>query len=219
MSIQAIKVFVADDHQIVRWGIEKSLEHETDIVIVGESASGFALISEIVVKKPDVLLLDIKMSGLDCLDLLRKISQMSIAVKVVIISAETNGGVLFEGLELGISGYLHKEDALGSTLPSYIRLVMNGELVFSEDVRRTLDSQAKRRDTDLTPGQLEVLILHARGLEAVAIAEKTGRKMNAIYQMRSRICAKLAVETMQQAVLKAISMGLVLSHEIGGNLV
>jgi DNA-binding NarL/FixJ family response regulator len=213
-----IKVLIADDHDMVRWGMKAVLGEAPDIVVVGEASSGFGLYADIVCLMPDVLILDLMMPGLDCLALLKQISQMRSGPAVIVVSARLDTVILLRGLEIGLSGYLLKEDALGKSFVRHVRTVANGDLTFSESARRVLE-QKSRQESGLTAAQLEVVVLMANGYEAREIAEKTGRSMTAIYNMESRIREKLGVETGRQVVLKAIALGLVLEHEVASKLV
>lgn len=213
-----IKVFIADDHDMVRMGMRTVLGEVEDIVVVGETNSGFGLYADIVCLMPDVLVLDLMMPGLDCLELLKQISQMKSGPGVIIVSARLDTVILLRGLEMGLSGYLLKEDALGRSFVRHVRMVANGDLTFSDAARRVLE-QKSRQESGLTPAQLEVLVLMGNGCEEREIAEKTGRSMTAVYNITKRIREKLGVETNRQAVLKAIVMGLILDHEVASKLV
>ncbi|MFC1906451.1 response regulator transcription factor [Chloroflexota bacterium] len=126
-----IRVFLIDDHQVVREGLQHMLEQEEDMVVVGQNASGEEVMSQVERLSPDIILMDIKMPGTDGIELTRQLREKQFPCSIIMLTLYDE--YLAEAIEAGASGYLLK-DAKRTELAHAIRQVHQGEMVISESI-------------------------------------------------------------------------------------
>jgi DNA-binding NarL/FixJ family response regulator len=213
-----IRVFLADDHDVVVRGLQDILNEHDDMEIVGTATSGAGLIEKIVQAEPEVILLDVKMplfNIFEAIDDLKRLAEREGLFggelpSIILVTSLLDPYLARKAYDDGIAGYLLKEDALSKRLPSAIRMVAANCSAFSEAVQDVLDSpNSTRGQVTFTADQFEILCLMVHGLSSTQIAEVTGRNVNALYMIQHRIRLKLDVETNSQAVTRAIQQRLV----------
>jgi DNA-binding NarL/FixJ family response regulator len=206
--MKSIKVFLADDHHLIRDGINNLLEGFSGIEVVGEAADGEEAYRQVLSLEPDVLILDVELPSLNGVELTEKLRAESPGVKILALSAYKNKTYISEMLALGASGYLVK-DEVPKRLVDAIRGVAQGEQGWvSREVAQVLSRMALNENSDdqLTDRESEVLSHVVDGKTnreigyALDISEKTVEKhLHSIYNkldVRSRVeAAVLAVET------------------------
>ena len=213
-----IKVLIVDDQELVRTGFRMILEAHDDIDVVAEAADGEQAIALATQTWPDVVLMDIRMPGLDGLEATRRLLSNNGDVHVLILTTFDSDEYVYEALKAGAAGFLLKS-APSARLVEGVRLVASGEALLAptltkrliaEYVRRpvaseTLPDQLKR----LTERELEVLRLMARGLSNAEIAAEFVVGAATVKTHVNRVLQKLGVRDRVQAVVLAYECGLV----------
>jgi len=223
-----IRMLIVDDQALVRAGFRLILETQPDIEVVGEASDGQGAIDEVERCSPDVVLMDIRMAGMDGITATKALvggtdSTPVRNLRIIILTTYELDEYVFEALEAGASGFLLK-DVPPEELIHAARVVAGGEALLSPSVTRrlisefTVRSQARatapvdRRLDVLTPRERDVLELMARGLSNSEIAEAAFVSENTVKTHIARIFDKLAVRDRVQAVIAAYDAGLVLRN-------
>jgi DNA-binding NarL/FixJ family response regulator len=220
-----IEVLLADDQALVRGGFRALLDAEEDIAVVGEAGDGRQAVSLTRQKKPDVVLMDIRMPGLDGLEATREVaSDAALAdVRIVILTTFELDEYVFEALRSGASGFLVK-DTEPVDLLAAVRLVANGEALLSPSVtRRVIEEFASRAKQpppsealdELTEREREVMALVAEGLSNEEIADRLVVSPATAKTHVSRAMVKLGARDRAQLVVLAYEHGLVRPGWVG----
>ena len=191
-------VVIADDHVLFRQGLRSVLERAGDLAICGEAAEGDAALALIAEEKPTVAILDIRMPGLDGLEVARRAVAASPATGLVILSMHDDEELLDEALTIGIRGYVLKDDAVAEVV-SCVRTVAAGGTFVSPRLTRVLLAQRTARQHDgqvvdrLTRTERQVLQLLAEGRSSRQIAETMCVSVRTAESHRYHICQKLGI--------------------------
>jgi len=216
-----IRVLLVDDQSLVRMGFRMILEAETDITVVGEAGDGAAAVSMAAALRPDVVLMDVRMPGVDGIDATAAITAAGGAAKVLILTTYDLDHYVYAGLRAGASGFLLK-DAPPADLLAAIRTVADGAAVLAPSTtRRLIDrfvpllpdpERAARRDSllePLTDRERDVFRLLARGRSNREIASELFLSESTIKIHVGHILAKLNLRDRVQAVVQAYESGLI----------
>lgn len=210
-----VRVVVADDQLLLREGIAKLLESDPRIAVVGRGSNGQDAIDLARKLQPDVVLVDIRMPGVDGIQAIREIKSQLPTIRVVILSSFVYDGYVIEGLMAGADGYLLK-DASPSALISGVMAVAAGEQVIEPGVARHVADMLSKQNQGrsgcydgLTPRELQMLAMIARGFVAKEIAHTLHISEKTVRNHVSNIYRKLDIYDRSQAVLYAIKKGLV----------
>jgi DNA-binding NarL/FixJ family response regulator len=215
-----VRVLLADDQPLARAGLRTLLESGDDIEVVGEAASGAEAVERARQAHPDVVLMDIRMPGLDGLEATRRIvaDERLAGVRVVILTTFDLDEHVYEALRVGASGFLAKDVDPGE-LRHAVRVVARGDALLSPGVTRRLIAEfaarpaaeppAARRLEVLTGREREVLALVGEGLSNDDIAQQLYMSPATVKTHVSRIMSKLAVHDRAQLVVVAYETGLV----------
>ena len=214
VSDQPIRILIADDHPVFRFGLRALLESQSDMVVLAEAESGEESVQMVESLQPDVVLMDVNMLGLNGIEATRQITAINSETAVLIITMFDDDTV-FTAMQAGARGYLLK-GAQGDETLRAIRAVANGEVIFSPGVAEHMMLYFSRGmkttpDTpfpDLTPRECEILELLAQGLTNMAIAEKLVLSPKTIRNKVSNIFSKLQVATRSEAIIRARNAGL-----------
>lgn len=208
---EPIKVLIADDHPVVRQGLRTFLSVQEDIEVVGEAADGAEAITVAEKLDPDVILLDLKMPGVDGQAALGELRARGVRARVLILTSVTERGHVLPAVRTGAAGYLYK-DVDPQALVQAIRAVHDGHVLLAPEaadaVLRTDGSAEEARLTALTEREREVLIQIALGrsnreiARALVVSEKT------VKTHVSNLFIKLGVQDRTQAALYAVRHGL-----------
>jgi DNA-binding NarL/FixJ family response regulator len=214
-----IRVALADDQALVRSGFAALLDAEDDITVVGEAADGNEAVRLAEREKPDVLLMDIRMPGLDGISATRRIaaSPALTAVHVVILTTFELDEYIFDGLRAGAAGFLVK-DTDAAELIKAVRVAAAGESLLSPTVTRrviaefatrTRDARPVRGIGELTSREREVLTLVASGMSNEEIAQQIYVSQSTVKTHAARAMMKLGARDRAQLVVLAYEAGLV----------
>jgi DNA-binding NarL/FixJ family response regulator len=210
-----IRVLIADDHPLFREGMRGRLERAADIEVVGEAASGEEAVEMAKSLEPDVILMDIKMPGMNGIDATREILRTNQQVGVLVLTMFEDDDSVFAVMRAGAKGYLLK-DSRGEGVLHAIRSVASGEAVFGPGVAERIigffsaprPSVAQRAFPELTEREEEVLSLVAEGKSNQEISRKLFVSLKTVRNHVSHILLKLQVADRTQAVIRAREGGL-----------
>jgi DNA-binding NarL/FixJ family response regulator len=216
----SIRVLLADDQTLVRSGFRELLERADDIEVIGEVSDGAAALEHVRAGRPDVVLMDIRMPGVDGLEATRRIAadRELAEVRVIILTTFDLDEYVFEALHAGASGFLLK-DVEPDDLRSAVRVVAGGDALLSPSVTRRLITEfasqpGRERHSpaelaELTEREREVLALVAGGLTNDEIAARLVISPATVKTHVSRILLKLDARDRTQLVVIAYESGLV----------
>jgi NarL family two-component system response regulator LiaR len=208
-----IRVFIADDHAIVRKGIGAVLEIVPDIDVVGEAEDGREAVAQVEALRPDVILMDLVMPEIDGIEAIRRIKDRQPEARILVLTTFAGEDKIFPAIKAGALGY-HLKDSHPEELVRAIRQVHRGESslhpVIARKVLEELSHPSERPPTPdpLTPREVEVLRLVAQGLENWEIAEKLVITEATVRTHVSNITGKLHVASRTQAALYALREGI-----------
>ncbi|MHB1939304.1 MAG: response regulator [Candidatus Dormibacteria bacterium] len=205
-----IRVIIAEDHTLVREGTREILEREQDIQVVGEAARGDDAVRQALEHNPDVLLMDMRMPGMNGIEATREVTAQAPSVKVLILSAHEDEDYVREALAVGASGYLLKT-APGRELVEGIRAVASGSTILSPELTRKLAQvrlEPARASDRLSSREFAVLRLIAQGRANKEVALELGISLRTVEGHLHNIFEKLRVGSRTEAVVHAVNHGL-----------
>lgn len=207
-----IRVLIVDDHQIVREGLRTLISEEADIEVVGEAADGAEGVALTLALRPDVVLMDLIMPGLDGIEAMRRLQQTDTAWHVLVLTNFADDESVREALRVGAVGYLLK-DVLRDELIQAIHAAAKGQPYLHPEAQRRLIQQIVQPPQpsstfDLTPREHEVLSLISQGKSNKEIARELHITEGTVKGHVSSIMAKLGVSGRTQAALLAVQHGL-----------
>jgi len=209
---------VVDDQLMVRAGIAAIVDGEPDLEVVAEAADGAAALEVAARVRPDVVLMDVRMPGMDGLTATARLTAGPQAPRVLVLTTFHQDAYVFEALKAGASGFVLK-DVEPADLLAAIRVVASGEAMLSPAVtRRLIDAFAgggivapvtgDERLAGLTPREREVLVSIARGLSNAEIGAALGITTGTVKAHVNALLAKLGVRDRVQATIVAYDLGL-----------
>jgi len=209
-----IRVLLADDHALFRQGLKSLLEAEGDFRVVGEAKDGWEALRHALEVRPDVILMDIQMPGLDGVQATQAILEEWPQARVIILTMYRQDAYVFEAVKAGARGYLLK-DADAKALIEAIRRVHAGEVLLDAELagRIIQDFRAKKEasaplNAELTEREVQILKLLAQGYTNLEIASELGLSEKTVRNRLSEIFQKLHLNNRTQAALYAIREGL-----------
>jgi DNA-binding NarL/FixJ family response regulator len=214
-----IRVLLVDDQELVRGGFAMILDAHEDIAVVGEADDGAAAVDEALRLHPDVVLMDVRMPGLDGIEATRRLAAAGSRCRVLMVTTFDLDEYVYEAIRAGASGFMLK-DVSPRQLVEAVRTVAKGDALLAPAITRRLLERFIRRPPpgwsgvpagldQLTPREIEVLRLVARGLSNAEIARELIVAEATIKTHVERILAKLEVRDRTQAVVVAYETGLV----------
>lgn len=212
--MEPIRILIADDHPVFRFGMKSLLNSEPEMMVVGEAKTGNEVIALAETLKPDVILMDINMPGIHGIEATRQIVARSPSIKVLMITMMEDDTVV-AALRAGARGYLLK-GAEGEETLNAIRIVAAGGSIFSpyisDHVIGFISNRANggsRIFLDLTDREYEILKLMALGLTNSAIADRLVISPKTVRNYVSAIFDKMNVSNRGEAIAKAHEVGIV----------
>jgi two-component system, NarL family, response regulator LiaR len=208
--LATIRVLIADDHAVVRQGLRTFLELQDDIEVVGDAGDGEEAVNAALEGRPDVVLMDLVMPGLDGIEATRRILRERPATRVIALTSFLDDDKVLPAVRAGAAGYLLK-DVEPDELVRAIHTVNEGDALLhpavSARLLRELAGDEPEADGSLTAREREVLALLARGLPNKLIARELGIAEKTVKAHVSNILAKLDVTDRTQAALLAVRRG------------
>lgn len=213
-----IRLLIADDHALLRQGIKNVLELEPDLTVIGEAADGDEAISKATELRPDILLLDINMPRGNGLEVTRRLRDLKVNSKVIILTIHDDENYVLEVIRAGAAGYLLKDIEPGMLVKA-IRTVYEGESFIYPTLAKKLFSEInrqedkkheltkimdRRREERLTYREIEVLQLICQGMSNQTIAQTLFLSEKTVKNHLTNIFRKINVTDRTQAVLYAL---------------
>ncbi|MFI6169611.1 response regulator [Nocardia sp. NPDC051052] len=203
-----ITIMLVDDHPVVREGLRGMLESEPDFSVVGEAGSGDEAVALDRVKQPDVILMDLRMPGLDGVGATRKILRQTPGRRVVVLTTYETDADILRAVEAGASGYLLK-DVSRTELAGAIRAAARGETVLAPSVAGKLVNRVRNPEPpSLSARETEVLRLVAKGGTNADIGRTLHISEATVKTHLLRVFGKLSVSDRTAAVTTAMARGL-----------
>lgn len=214
-----IRVLLVDDHTLVRAGIRALLQNLAGIEVVGEADDGHEALRLISELRPQVVLMDIAMPGLNGLEAVARIAQAAPEVRVIMLSMHASEEYVLQALRAGAAGYLLKGARL-SELELAVMSVARGETYLSPAASKHVVSgyvqqagEASQRSTApterLTPRQREILLLIAQGTTTKEIAQKLSISVKTVEMHRAQLMERLGIHDVAGLVRYAIRIGMI----------
>jgi NarL family two-component system response regulator LiaR len=212
--VRCISVLIVDDHPVVRQGLRAFLDSEEDIEVVGEAGDGAEAVRKAGELRPDVVLMDLVLPGMDGVASTLEIRKTSPSSRVLVLTSFGDNEKVFPAIKAGAMGYLLK-DSSAEDLGRAIRSVAHGEFLLHPDIAKAVIDEfsvigpepASLRD--LTPREIEVLTLIARGCSNKEIASHLCISIKTVKTHVSNILSKLRVTDRTEAAVYAVRQGLV----------
>lgn len=213
----SVKVFLADDHPIVRQGIRGMLEREPDFQVIAESGDGIETLNLVEKLKPDVLIVDLMMPGLNGLEITRQVTSRHPRLRVIVLSMHTDEAYIRQSLKNGASGYVVK-DSLPQELATAVRSVLKGQRYLNPNVmERMLNANAYKVDLQqpvdsydrLTDREKEVLHLVIEGNTSVEIGRRLSISARTAESHRANLMHKLGLNSQIDLFRFAVKKGLI----------
>ena len=207
-----IRTFIADEHFIVRRGLEGILSAQPDMVLVGEARTGEEAIQAARGGGIDVLVIEVALPGKNGVTATREIRRACPDVRVLVFTAYEDESFAIRAIEAGASGFLSKSCG-GDELVAAIRAVARDEHYVSESIAKQLEANGGRRRSLSPAGRLstreyEVMRLLAAGISVRHIAEQLGRSIKTVHTHRYRIFEKLGVSSNSELTRYALKAGI-----------
>ncbi|CAM3781892.1 response regulator transcription factor [Kibdelosporangium persicum] len=203
-----IKVLLVDDHPVVREGLRGMLDAEPDLVVVGEAGSGEEAVAMATAARPDVILMDLRMPGLDGAGATEKITSLNIGSRVIVLTTYETDADILRAVEAGATGYLLK-DASRAELAGAIRAATRGETVLAPSVAgRLMRRMRQPAQQSLSAREIQVLRLVAKGQTNAEIGASLHISETTVKTHLLRVFNKLGVSDRTAAVTTAMSQGI-----------
>ena len=210
---ETIRVYITDDHPIVRRGIKQLLSTEPGIDVIGEATNGRQAIADMDSLKPDLVLMDLVMPVMDGIEAIRQIKAGHPEIQILVLTSFATDDKVFPAIKAGALGYLIKDTGPDELVRS-IRQVHQGQLTLHPSIAQkllkelTLTSEQPPSPDPLTEREVDVLKLIARGLSNQEIADTLVVSIATVYTHVSKILDKLHLASRTQAALYALREGL-----------
>ncbi len=212
---EPIRIIIADDHPIVRTGLKGMLADQPNFLLVGEATDGAEAVTLATQLKPQVVLMDLRMPGVDGLTAIERLSVQQPEIAVVILTTYNEDALMLRGLQAGARGYLLKDTGRAALFDT-IRAAARGETLLGPDVMARVlaraaapaPAKASSNDVSLTDRESEVLAAVARGERSKEIAAHLGISERTVKAHLASIYEKLGVDSRAGAIAAAAQRGL-----------
>lgn len=207
-----IRVYIADDHPIVRRGIRDLLQTEADIIVVGEAENGRQVVRDVDELQPDIILMDLIMPEMDGIEATRQVREKNPDVRILVLTSFATDDKVFPAIKAGALGYLIKDTGPDDLLRA-IRQVYQGQTTLhpaiAQKLLKEIASPGEQPPSEdyLTEREVVVLKLVARGMSNQEIADELVVSVATVYTHVSNILSKLHLASRTQAALYALREG------------
>ncbi len=206
-----IKVLIVDDHELVRMGIRLLLDAAEGVDVVAEAEDGTSALQAVKEHNPDVVLLDMKMPGMDGWEVTRRLKQIKPNIHIIVLTAATTGPLPTRLLQLGAMGYLTKDSAAEEMLQA-IQKVSQGERYLSAEIAQqialnSLNPAETSPFEHLSEREMQVMFMITRGLTVNHIAEKLFLSPKTVGTYRYRMFEKLSIKNDVELIHLAMKHG------------
>jgi DNA-binding NarL/FixJ family response regulator len=206
-----VRVFVVDDHPIVRQGLSQLISREPDLMVCGEAEDARQALDAIAPSKPDIVIVDVSLEGPDGIELLKTIRSRDSRLPVLMLSMHDESLYAERALRAGANGYIMKQEATERVLVA-IRQILNGEVYVSDRMAQKMMHQFIGRSTvskrstmeDLTDRELEVFRLIGQGHGTRQIAEELHLSVKTVESYYAHIKEKLSLRNVREMVQHAV---------------
>jgi DNA-binding NarL/FixJ family response regulator len=214
-----IKILLVDDHQMVREGIKSVINSREDYKVVGEASNGEEAVEKAFKLKPDVVVMDINMPGMNGIEAVMKIKNLNKGIKILMLTMIDNEKFIIDALSSGANGYLNKGADISELLRAIKKLSEGGEYLTKEITEKILNYVSGRNFTSyssgqvapppLTPREVEIVGLVSKGYTRRIVAEKLFISEFTVIKHRKNIIKKLKVKNFTEVVSYAITNGVI----------
>lgn len=208
--MDVIRIILGEDHALMREGTREILQQQSDLRVVGEAGDGERVLALAQELQPDVAILDMRMPGLNAIEITRRLPTVAGSTQALILTAYDDDELILAAMEAGAAGYLLKTARAGELVDA-VRAVHAGRTVLDPGVARKIIMLARHQRSDpepdeaLTPRELKVLQLVSRGLRNKEIAAELGVSSRTVEGHLSSILSKLGVSSRTAAVVRAVA--------------
>jgi DNA-binding NarL/FixJ family response regulator len=203
-----IRVMLVDDHPVVREGLRGMLDAEPDLTVIGEAGSGEEAVALALAERPDVILMDLRMPGLDGAGATEKIMSSNIGSRVIVLTTYETDADILRAVEAGATGYLLK-DASRAELAGAIRAATRGETVLAPSVAGRLVRRMRQPvQQGLSAREVEVLRLVGKGMTNADVGATLHISEATVKTHLLRVFNKLGVSDRTAAVTTAMELGM-----------
>ncbi len=208
-----IKVFIVDDHEIIREGLKKILKEESDLIVVGEAQNGEELLAKINDIDCDIMLLDMNMPGRNGLDLLGDIKNLRPKIHILVLSIHPEDKFALRTLKSGASGYLCKDTALDELVVAIRKVHTKGRYLSNTLAEQLAFDFMPEKDSlpheQLSNREQEIMVMLASGKKVKDIAADLRLSISTVFTYRVRIFEKLKIKSNVELTHYAITNKLV----------
>jgi two-component system, NarL family, response regulator LiaR len=198
----ATRVVLADDHDVVRQGLKRLLDRVPEIEVVGEASNGVEALNSVKDLQPDVLLLDIEMPVMDGIEVARKLHEENATVRILVLSAYDDREYIRSLLEIGVSGYLVKGEAIGKIVEAVRGVAQDQKGWVSPQIRKKLEKMQSQslKQHALSYRDLEILRMMKSGKTDGVIAQQLGIKEGDYDRTVQTLFQKIGASSREEAV-------------------
>ena len=202
-----IRIILADDHPVVRFGLRAALGETDGLLVVAEAERGDAVATLIELHHPQVLVLNMRMAGLNGIEVTERIRARGQTIKILAFTSRDDEETVRAAVRAGVNGYLLKTSSLEQIIQS-IRDLAAGQTAFSPEIAKKVNITGRPASPDLlSPRELEVLHLAGKGYTNKAIALQLKISNRTVQTHLTRVYHKLDVASRTEAVMRAIAYG------------
>ena len=207
-----IRVLLADDHSIMREGLQALLERSEEFEVVGQARDGVEAVEAASELSPDMIVMDVMMPNKDGVEACREIMESLPGTKVIMLTASTEADAVIEAVAAGATGYLQKVSGMDQLL-GMVKGVAAGEMCLPSEVLKRVFDRIRRGaqskvEIPLTPREKEILASFSRGMSYVTIAKAREVRVVTIRNAIYTIQVKLGLDSKQEIVVWAVRNGL-----------